>query len=526
MRKLLIFLSLYSILFVPYSFSQAPGIQWQKCLGGTNEDDPFSIRQTADGGYIVAGSSKSNDGDVTGNHSSGIPYEDFWVAKIDLTGHLQWQKSLGGTNKDVANSIRQCSDGGYIVAGYTESNDGDVSNFHGGPSDHWVVRLDTGGNIKWQKTFGGSGEDGSEEVQQTSDGGFIVIGWSTSNTDTLLNHDFDFHIIKIDTGGIMQWQKFYGGTGDDTPYFIQQTADGGYVASGYSQSNDLDVTGHHGALNYNDCWIIKVDTAGNLQWQKSFGGTGQEEATCVQQTKEGGYIFTGWATSANGDVSGSHGSFDYWVVKLDTTATITWQKCLGGTSVEQAFSIQQTTEGGYIVGGVSYSNDGQVTGNHGGPTDFWAVKLDTVGNLKWQKCLGGTNWDASSCVEQTTDGGYIMTGTTASVDGDVTGYNGGNYDYWVVKLKNFTTDILSSEIENNFLIYPNPTSENINIQFNQAAENTRITLYNAMGQKLQSQIISQKFATFSLQNLPEGFYMIEISTKDRTFVKKISKINP
>jgi hypothetical protein len=522
MRKLIFLLSLCSIGTIQNSFAQAPVLQWQKCLGGTNEDVPFSIRQTKNGGYIIAGSSKSNDGDVTGNHSASTPYEDFWVVKTDSVGNLQWQKSLGGTNKDVANSIIQCSDGGYAVAGYTESTDGDVTNYRGGVSDHWVVRLDTAGNIKWQKTLGGSGEDGVEEIQQTTDGGFVVIGWSTSNTDTLLNHDFDYHIIKLDTSGIVQWQKFYGGTGDDTPYFIEQTADGGYVACGYSESNDLDVTGHHGALNYRDCWVIKLDSLGNLKHEKSFGGTGIEEGTTVQQTNEGGYIFAGWSTVNDGDVSGGHGSYDCWVVKFDTSFAITWQNCYGGTSVDQAFAIEQTTDRGYIVGGVTFTNNnGQVSGNHGAP-DFWAVKTDSTGNFLWQKCLGGSNWEASSCTQQTSDGGFIMTGSTASVDGDVTGFHGGNYDFWVVKLFNFTTDV-SNENENNFTIYPNPVSENVNIQLN--SENTKISIYNSMGQKILNQITDQKNRIISLQNLPEGVYTVEVINGSKSAVKKMIKIN-
>ncbi|MGZ3861919.1 MAG: T9SS type A sorting domain-containing protein [Bacteroidia bacterium] len=517
------FLLLSCFLFTEHLFSQAPVLSWQKCLGGTNEDIPYCVHQTKDKGYIIAGSTKSNDVDVTFNHYSGIPIEDFWVVKTDSTGNIKWQRSLGGSSKEVANSIVECREGGFVVAGYTESNDGDVSNYLGGVSDVWVVRLDTSGNIKWQKTLGGAGEDGAEEIQQTADSGFVVIGWSDTPHDTITNHDFDFYLVKLDTGGNMQWEKYHGGTGDDTPYSVTQTFDGGFVACGYSQSNDGDVTGHHGSLPYNDAWVIKTDATGNLKWQRSFGGTGQEEATCIRQTKDSSYVFTGWATSTNGDVSGVHGSFDYWVVKIDTGANIQWQTCLGGSSVEQSYAIEQTTDGGYVVSGNVYSTNGQVSGNHGGPTDFWVVKLDTAGVFQWQECLGGSNWEASSFVEQTTDGGYILTGSTASNDGDVSGFKGGSYDYWLVKLSYFTTRIPTFK-ETGILVYPNPVVEKVFVQVNNNTSKTMsVNLYNSLGEKMISKTITDGNNAVSIQDLPVGVYLIEILTDDFQSFKKIIK---
>jgi hypothetical protein len=299
------------------------------------------------------------------------------------SAELVWQKCLGGSDYDEAYSIQQTPDGGYIVAGYTWSNDGDVSGNHG-RWDYWLVKLDGSGNIIWQKCLGGG-------------------------------HD-------------------------EEAYSVQQTADGGYIVAGYSKSNDGDVSGNHGLDDY---WVVRLDGSGNIIWQKCLGGSRDEEAYSVQQTADGGYIVAGWTFSDDGDVSGWHGQFDYWVVKLDGSGNIIWQKCLGGINQEDAHSVQQTADGGYIVVGSTWSNDGDVSGNHG-YSDYWLVKLDGSGNIDWQKCLGGSSRDIASSVKQTTDGRYVVAGYTYSnLTGDV-GHNHGSIDYWVAKLSEFDPELMDS----------------------------------------------------------------------------------
>jgi len=401
-------------------------IQWQKCLGGSNGEQASSIIQTTDGGYIVAGFTASVDGDVLGNHG-GL---DAWVVKLDKIGNLQWQKCLGGTLADYAKSIQQTTDGGYILAGWTTSNDGDVSGNNGG-EDAWVVKLDTVGNIQWQKCLGGSSADEAYSIQQTTDSGYIVAGLTHSNDGDVTgnNGGNDVWVVKLDVVGNIQWQKCLGGIADERAYCIQQTTDSGYILTGWTSSNSGDVTGNHGG---GDVWVVKLDVVGNIQWQKCLGGSSEEIAYSIQQTTDGGYILAGRSLSIDGDVFGNHGGYDAWVVKLDTVGNIQWQKCLGGSHFEQAYSIQQTMDGGYIVGSWTQSNNGDVFGNNGG-YDMWLVKLDTIGNIQWQKCLGGGNMDYLGSVQQTNDGGYIVAGRTHSDDGDVSG-NHGYFDFWVVKV--------------------------------------------------------------------------------------------
>jgi hypothetical protein len=409
------------------SHAQAPAIQWQKCLGGIDFDDVKSIQQTSDGGFIVAGKTHSNDVDVSGNHG----YYDAWVVKLNSSGNIEWQKCLGGTDWDEAYSIQQTSDGGLIVAGVTMSHDGDVSGFHGN-HDAWVVKLNSSGDIEWQKCLGGTGNDYAYSIQQTSDGGFILAGYKGYNDDDVSeNHgNNDSWVVKLNSLGDIEWQKRLGGTGNDYVYSIQQTSDGGFIVVGYTNSNDGDVSGNHG---YFDAWVVKLNSSGNIEWPKCLGGTGNDYANSIQQTSDGGFIVAGETYSNDDDVSGNHGYFDYWVVKLNSLGDIEWQKCLGGTGNDYAYSIQQTSDSGFIVAGFTNSNDGDVSGNHGGYYDAWVVKLNSSGNIEWHKCLGGTNDDRANSIQQTSDGGFIVAVYTMSNDGDVSG-NHGYSDYWVVKL--------------------------------------------------------------------------------------------
>jgi hypothetical protein len=422
-------------------------IQWQKALGGARTDVAQSIQPTADGGYIVAGNTNSQDGDVTGYHSGAygcyLPcvgpticgyFPDGLVIKLSSTGAIQWQKALGGTAAENLLSIQPTPDGGYIASGLTYSNDGDVSGYHGGTeADAWVVKLSSSGNIQWQKVLGGStGCDFANSILSTPDGGYIFVGHTDSHDGDVTSNagERDVWFVKLSSSGDIQWQKSVGGAENDYAFSLQSTPDGGYVAVGYSYSNNGDVSGNHGDA---DTWVVKLSSSGAIQWQKSLGGSNEEIARSVQPTTDGGYIVAGSAKSNNGDVSGNHGDADAWVVKLGSSGAIQWQKSLGGSNEEIARSIQPTTDGGYIVTGSARSNNGDVSGNHGGQ-DTWVIKLSNNGSIQWQKSLGGTDNDFANSIQHTTDGGYIVAGQAISTNGDVGG-NHGATDAWVIKLK-------------------------------------------------------------------------------------------
>jgi hypothetical protein len=528
LKRFLLFILVFFAVTLLYS---QPIIQWQKCLGGSNNDLARSIQQTTDGGYIVAGNTSSTDGDVSGNNGS----TDCWIVKFDSLGIVQWQKCLGGTDGEMANSIQQTIDRGYIIAGYTASNDSDVSGNHGNGFDFWIVKLDSLGIIQWQKCLGGTSSEGANSIQQTTDGGYIVAGNTGSNNGDVLglHNSLDFWIVKLDSLGIIQWQKCLGGTNVDDAFSIQQTTDNGYIVAGKSGSNDSDVTGNHGPVGSTDYWVVKLTPAGAIQWQKCFGGTDNDVAYSIQQTTDGGYIVTGSTISNDGDVVGNHGSIDCWVVKLTSTGLIQWQKCLGGTDVDDAFSIQQTTDGGYIVAGSTKSFDGDVTGNHGNALygDYWVVKLTSTGLIQWQKCLGGTDRDAAVSSKQTTDGGFIVAGYTISNDGDVVG-NHGSIDCWVVKLSPF---VGIDEIDNSvslFDISPNPIINSTTISFSLSQkENTSLIIYDITGREIkflkQSNLgpgeysISWDITDNNNKRVVDGLYLVTLSAEKEKLTKRI-----
>lgn len=483
-------------------YSQSPDIQWQKSIGGSLDDQSKLIRQTQDGGYIIAGSSRSNDGGITGNHGQ----LDCLIIKLDAVGNIQWQKSYGGNLSDVANSILQTPDGEYIFAGTTSSTNGDVTGNHGS-SDYWVVKLDQSGNIQWQKTYGGSGSDQATSISLTTDGGYIVAGDSSSNNgDVSGNHgNYDFWVVKLNSTGDIQWQKSYGGSNHEYAGTIKQTLDNGYIMTGTTLSNNGDVTQNNGLRDY---WVIKIDVSGNLQWQKSYGGSGFDEAFDVIQAQDGNYMVAGHAISSDGQVSDYKGSRDFWILKLDLSGNLLWQKTFGGSSIDGAFSINQTLDGGYIVGGYSQSTDGDVTVNFGN-LDYWIVKTDSSGNLQWQKSLGGTLYDQLFSVQQTSDSGYVLVGNIISSDGNISS-NNGMYDIWVVKLGSN----LGVEDDKNILqpaFYPNPAKDFVHID--NLPKDTNVSIIDISGRKVFSNKYHDEKAVINISSLSDGVYMIIAENK-------------
>lgn len=424
--------------------AQAPPIQWQKSLGGSGNDRAYSIQQTIDGGFVVAGASASIDGDVTGHHGNSDSF-DCWVVKLDAFGTILWQKSLGGSNNDEAVCIQETNDQGFVVVGASQSVNGDVSGLHLGTTlleDWWIVKLDKSGNIVWEKCLGGSWDDIAESVRQTLDGGYIIGGYSDSNDGNVTgNHhpagapyldSRDYWIVKLDSNGMLKWQKSFGGGNYDIVSCIRETSDTCYIVSGWSRSTDGDVSDNHGQFDF---WIIKLDRTGKELWAHSYGGINNEEANDIWQTKDGGYIIAGMAGPDDGDVTGNHGGGDYWIVKIDSVRVLQWEKSYGGSRYDEATSIQQTNDGGYVVAGFSNSNDDDVTLHHGvvDSSDYWIMKLDSVGGVEWEESLGGKGNDVANSMQQTKDGGYVIAGWSDSNDGDVSGNHGQN-DFWIVKL--------------------------------------------------------------------------------------------
>ncbi|MBK6542526.1 MAG: T9SS type A sorting domain-containing protein [Flavobacteriales bacterium] len=506
-------LALIGLLLFGSAFAQwAPGIEWERAVGGSGSDYTADVEQTIDGGYIAAGSTHSNNGDVSGNHGG----DDLWVVKLDATGALIWQKPLGGSLDDRAYSIEQTSDGGYVAAGYTTSNNGDVTGYHGG-DDMWVVKLDASGTLLWQKALGGSDGDYAQTILRTSDNGYIIAGQTSSNDgDVTGNHgDRDFWIVKLDSAGTVLWQKTFGGTSYDTASSIAFTSDGGYVAAGLTYSINGDVTGNQGE---NDFWIVKFDDVGTLLWQRTLGGSDVDGAGSILQTADGGYIVAGVTSSADGDVTGNHGGRDVWVVKLDSTGALSWQRAIGGSGDDSAHGIQLTNDGGYILSGHTTSNDGDVSGNHGN-YDTWVMKLDSIGWLEWQKPLGGSDYDVGGGIQQTADGGCVVASFARSSDGEITNSHGG-FEGWIVKLGDIATG--AQEMSTPVLtISPNPGNDLIRVSSDKEMCKATITITDAFGRAVAHERMNGTAHWLNVGHLPAGLYTLTMRSEQEARSKRL-----
>jgi hypothetical protein len=346
-------------------------LQWQKSFGGSGEEFAYSVDEMVDGCFIITGKTQSNDLDITGYHGGG----DIWVIKLSETGDLLWKKCLGGSSIEEAITVKSDSGGGFYIVGYTSSNDGDMIG-NSMVSAAFLMKLDIQGAILWKRFYGGMGTNYFSSFECTADGGFIVAGWSTAQDgDVNQNNGMaDYWALKLANTGDIEWSKSFGGSSDDWSRFIRQTPDGGYVLVGTTFSNNGDVSMNQG---FYDVWLLKLDQLGNVLWEKTFGGSYMEDALSIDLSNDGGYIFSGLTSSTDGDIVGNHsiiGGYDFWQVKIDNQGQLLWQKCFGGSYDEWLFSAQKTADGGSILAGRGYSNDGDVSGNHG-TGDYWLVKL-------------------------------------------------------------------------------------------------------------------------------------------------------
>lgn len=422
---------------------QAPSIEWQRCIGGSDGEDAISILQTADSGYAVLGIGSSFDGDGIGTNGFG----DYWLVRLNQDGSIRWSTIYGGSESDIPCCLIKKQDGGFLIAGTILSNDGDVI-FNHGYYDVWIISLNDIGEIEWQKSLGGSSFDYAYSVQQTLDGGFIVVGSSeslggdVSNHHGPVGHEPDFWVVKLNNIGDIEWEHSFGGLEAEEATSVIQMSDGGYVIAGYTSSNDGDVSGLHGMVGfYSDFWVIRLDSLGNLIWQKCLGGTGDEIAFALTKTTAEKILITGIAHSSDGDVTWQHPGDEIWVIQLDTNGEIDWAQTYGGDNDDMGYGIIKNNENDYYIIGTTKSYDA-VTNWHG-YIDYWLLNIDSIGNIKSESCYGGSEQEGSPYfldlidLQKTIDGGLIFAGSTQSDDGDVSGLHnevGLGSDFWIVKL--------------------------------------------------------------------------------------------
>ncbi len=490
----------------------AQEIAWQKHFGGSEDDNANCVRQTDDGGYIVAGWSNSDDQDLSGNYGL-VARSDYWLLKLDKKGNKEWTKRYGGTRTDKATSIRQTNDGGFIVAGISGSSDNDVSSHYGSGivRDFWVLKLDGKGDIVWKNNYGGLGNDYAFAVRQTSDGNYVVTGHSSSDSrDVSENYGGrDFWVVKLKAGnGNVMWEENYGGSNTEEPTAIQQTSDGGFIIAGHSMSNDKDVSGNHGNWDY---WIVKLDANRNIAWETHLGGSRPDLATDVLETSGGNYVIGGITQSKDKDVSESFLGEDYWVTKLNgNDGSLIWDQTFGTDAIEQCTAITPTNDNGYAL--------------VGGESQFWSVIIDKSGQKRWDSRYGGSKYENPSSIQQTNDGGYIMAGNAESSSGDVGG-NYGKSDIWVVKAKpkgGATSRGQKFRNKEALKCFPKPAKNQFIIQLSTNNDPQSYQLQTLTGRTLQSGKLQGKGQqTVDVSDLSAGVYLLQVKTKEAVRTKKV-----
>ncbi|WP_324672557.1 T9SS type A sorting domain-containing protein [Hymenobacter sp. GOD-10R] len=498
------------ILLAGHVFAQAPTKQWDRTLGGSDEERLAGIQTTRDGGSILVGASASpRSGDKT---QDGQGTDDAWVVKIDAQGRKQWDRTLGGSDYDGAISVQQTADGGYLVgAQSTSPNSGDKTQASQGNVDYWVIKLDAQGHTQWDRTLGGSGSDALVSVLTTADGGYLLGGTSSSaasgdKTEASWGRS-DYWVVKLDSQGAKQWDRTLGGTGQEVFSSMQQTVDGGYLLGGYSASNiSGDKTqASQGGIDY---WLVKLNGQGATQWDRTLGGDSNDYLRELQLTADGGALLAGSSLSgASGDKSQPNlGLRDYWLVQVDAQGNKQWDRSYGTDKEDYLAGVTLTQDGGCLLGGNDFST-------------YSVLKLDAHGSKQWEQTLrAGDSYTQLVQVRTAADGGYLLAGMST---GDAVGNKsepsrGGEFygDYWLVKLSSTVLTNQSAPARDAWRVYPNPAQGSFTVQLPADAPSVglQLQLVDALGRSvLRQQLPAATVVNVSVGAVPAGLYWLRLS---------------
>lgn len=550
---------LYLLLIFLPALNYPQDILWEKSYGGKHADYLYDAQPTADYGFILAGSSVS---DKTGNKTDDNHGDlDYWIWKMNEKGDLDWQKSIGGDGFDLLQSIRNTKDGGFILADTSNSgNSFQKNDASKGITDFWVIKLDAAGGEQWQRTIGGNGQDELLCAFQTKDGGYILGGSSSSSPKSISNvkaegesfaatkedlfskseksrGNMDYWIVKLSREGIIEWQRTYGGQFTDLLRSMEQTTDNGFILAGYSNSpmSGDKTNNNKGAGDY---WVIKTNDIGEIQWQKTYGADGDDQPHVIHQMLDGTYVLGGNSNSKNalttmGGIVGN--GIDYWILKLDSEGEVLWSKTYDFGKVDILTSLVENKDHTYFIGG--YAQNGGPKSSEGllgkaknlvskdkdGINDYLALKINQDGEEIWSKTVGSGGEDILRKLIETRDGGYLLAGTSNSGSSKDKNSNIGSNDFWVVKLKdNEKTEKVKSGIE----AIPNPASTYTNIIIGYDFTKGTATVIDLLGRVLQQFEITSSTVPVNLSRYTPGVYIVKIQTDVKTeSVKIIKSIN-
>ncbi|MGD9379557.1 MAG: T9SS type A sorting domain-containing protein [candidate division WOR-3 bacterium] len=472
--------------------AQAPDTLWTKLYGRSGPDRAYAIEPASDSGYIIAGATFT---------PNPICNYDIYLIKINEQGDTVWTKVLGGQYNDGARCLRCTSDGGYIITGYSQPG-----TTH---EDVYLVKIDDSGNTVWAKTYGGAEDDCGYCVQQTDDGGYIIVGHMN------INYREDIYLLKTDSSGDTLWTRRYGGQFEDYGRAVIQTSDGGYMILGYT-----DIA--FGCQEY-AIWLIRTDSIGDTLWTRTYSPYYYDErGFAMQRTTDGGYVIAGCALVS------SH-LWDLLVMKVDSAGDTLWKRISGGQDYEYGYSVAETHEGGYIVTGIRKPSPGDY--------DIYIERFDAFGNTAWSKVLGGTEDDESYAIIQTPDRGYLIAGYTES-------FGASNADVYIIRLAPDSYGITELYKEDLFAcvdVSPNPFRNSTDIRYQITDDGCRTTdsrvlirIFDASGRLVkdlsQLSVISHQSSVkwdgtdSNNARLSNGLYFLWLEVGEYTKMKKLLMI--
>lgn len=408
---------------------QAPEILWEHGYGGAEDDRAMHILKTFDLNYLIVGYGNSVDGDFTGNHGS----LDINIVKTNTYGEVIWTRSYGGSNIEYAYSACQAIDSGYIIAGKSYSFDGDLTG-NNGNSDMWIFKINESGDIIWQFNYGGTHNETPGSIIQTGDGGYMITGSSQSNDGDVIGHHGasgvrDIWLLKLDQSGNLVWNKCLGSTGTDDSEQIISTLDGNFILIGDTNGSDGDINFTYGDY---DVIAIKISPEGEIIWSKNYGGSWPDYGRSVKELPDGNLLFLADTQSDDGLVEGYHDVTDVWLFKTDAEGNFLWGRAYGGSWVDNGTDVIAFNENHYIITAAASVDDGDIEFLHDG-TDIWAFGVDSLGNILWQKGIGGSLNDFPNSILKVNDEEFLISGYSNSVDFDVTPTYA-SYNMWTAKL--------------------------------------------------------------------------------------------
>ena len=467
--KIKVFLFIIYSLFYFTTFCQIPEITWQHCFGTEERDDAYSIIHNAENGYLIGISITEDAPGITNYHDN----TDAWIINTDSIGNVIWERCYGGSEGDGTIKIVPIDNTSFYLFSYSFSLDGDVQN--GKSYNFWIVKINETGEIIWENSYGNRSCH-ARDALLTPDGGLLMMGrilYADGDVSTWYGRN-DIWFCKIDSIGNIQWEKTLGNQGQENAIKIKLTSDTTVLMiGGYQENGGMIDCNHMGTSEWTDIWIVELDLSGNIIRQLCYGGTYNDLGHDIIETHDG-YVILGSTTSNDGDVSGFHGipgdihGMDIWVCKIDFDGNIIWQRCLGGSGNDNPTYITQTEDSGYIVIGYTGSNDGDVSGNHSidpGYFDIWIVKLNSMGEVEWQHCYGGERTEkfwGNHTVLKKSDYNYVFAAQSAHASFDIECdlYGFMDIDAWIFEIKDSTVGILEIlNTDKQVLVYPNPADD-------------------------------------------------------------------